>query len=120
KLLPLLQQDENHAWWMLSVLTDQILGEVASIRLVGSFQVVDAPMDGAAVSLDQLPAALQEMGLDLSPDPKTCIEGYSSYHFDPEPDPDADWRMDVIAGSTNCPPLLMGYLEEDDRAMDDY
>ena len=120
KLLPLLQQDENHAWWMLSVLTDQILGEVASIRLVGSFQVVDAPMDGAAVSLDQLPAALREMGLDLSADPKTCIEGYSSYHFDPEPDPDADWRMDVIAGSTNCPPLLMGYLEEDDRAMDDY
>ena len=29
KLLPLMQDNENKAWWILSVLTDQILGEVA-------------------------------------------------------------------------------------------
>ena len=33
-------------------------------------------------------------------------------------DPDADWRLDVIAGSTNCVPLINGYLNADNDFMD--
>ena len=32
--------------------------------------------------------------------------------------PDADWRLDVIAGSTACPPLINGYMSADDETMD--
>ena len=120
KLLPLLREDKDKAWWILSALTDQALGEVACIRLIGAFDVVDKPLDGEGIPLDHLSETLQKMGLDLSPDPRTCTDRYSSYHFDPDIDPDADWRMDIITGSTNCPPLLMGYWEEDDQVMDFY
>ena len=34
KLLPLLRENENRAWWMLSTIVDQALGEIAAIRLI--------------------------------------------------------------------------------------
>ena len=37
----------------------------------------------------------------------------------PNEDPDADWRLDVMAGSTNCVPLINGYLNADNDFMDD-
>ena len=33
-------------------------------------------------------------------------------------DPDADWRLDVMAGSTCCVPLINGYLNGDNDFMD--
>ena len=33
-------------------------------------------------------------------------------------DPEADWRLDVMAGSTNCVPLINGYLNVDNDFMD--
>ena len=36
----------------------------------------------------------------------------------PNEDPDADWRLDVMVGSTNCVPLINGYLNADNDFMD--
>ncbi|MBS1374036.1 MAG: DUF4253 domain-containing protein, partial [Sutterella sp.] len=59
------------------------------------------------------------LGKDLALDAETLLENsYVGYTREPDPDPDADWRLDVIAGSTACPPLINGYMSADDETMD--
>ena len=69
--------------------------------------------------MSQLPDALKERGLELSTDPEAYLESYLGYKMEPNQDPDADWRLDVMAGSTNCVPLINGYLNADNDFMDD-
>ena len=57
--------------------------------------------------------------------------GYSYFYLDQEgralryfekaleQDPDADWRLDTMVGSTCCVPLINGYLNADNDFMDD-
>ena len=59
------------------------------------------------------------MGLDLAADPEDYLENYIGYEMEPNEDPEADWRLDVIAGSTNCVPLINGYLSAENDSMDD-
>ena len=37
KLLPLLAEDAGKVWWMLSTLTDQVLGEIPAMAIIGDF-----------------------------------------------------------------------------------
>ncbi len=37
KLLPIIDEDENKVWWILTTLTDQILGEISHMRYIYSF-----------------------------------------------------------------------------------
>ena len=69
--------------------------------------------------LSQLPDALKERGLELSTDPEAYLESYLCYKMEPNEDPDAYWRLDVMAGSTCCVPLINGYLNADNDFMDD-
>ena len=54
--------------------------------------------------------------------PQEIVDGlranfeYLGYKMEPKQDPDADWRLDVMAGSTCCVPLINGYLNEIGRA----
>ena len=41
------------------------------------------------------------------------------YQMEADEDPDADWRMDIIAGSTCCDAIVSGYLEGGNDYMDD-
>ena len=59
------------------------------------------------------------MGLDLAADPEDYLENYIGYEMEPNEDPEADWRLDVIAGSTNCAPHINGYLSAENDSMDD-
>ena len=69
--------------------------------------------------LSDLPDKLRELGKDLALDAETLLENsYVGYTREPDPAPDADWRLDVIAGSTACPPLINGYMSADDETMD--
>ena len=34
KLLPMLREEEGRAWWMLTTLTDQVLGEIPHMRYI--------------------------------------------------------------------------------------
>ena len=118
KLLPMLRDEEGRAWWMLTTLTDQILGEIPHMRYIDSFDVLEEPKTEPSFLLSQLPDALKERGLELSTDPEAYLESYLGYKMEPKQDPDADWRLDVMVGSTNCVPLINGYLNADNDFMD--
>ena len=42
KLLPMLREEEGRVWWMLTTLTDQVLGEIPHMRYIDSFDVLEA------------------------------------------------------------------------------
>ena len=119
KLLPMLREEEGRAWWMLTTLTDQVLGEIPHMRYIDSFDVLEEPKAEPSFLLSQLPDKLREQGLELSTDPEAYLESYLGYKMEPKQDPDADWRLDVMAGSTCCVPLINGYLNADNDFMDD-
>ena len=119
KLLPMLREEEGRAWWMLTTLTDQVLGEISHMRYIDSFDVLEEPKAEPSFLLSQLPDKLREQGLELSTDPEAYLESYLGYEMKPNEDPNADWRLDVMAGSTCCVPLINGYLNADNDFMDD-
>ena len=118
KLLPMLREAEGRVWWMLTTLTDQILGEIPHMRYIDSFDVLEEPKAEPSMLMSQLPDALKERGLELSTDPEAYLESYLGYEMKPNEDPDADWRLDVMVGSTCCVPLINGYLNADNDFMD--
>lgn len=119
KLLPMLREAEGRVWWMLTTLTDQVLGEIPHMRYIDSFDVLDTPKAEPSIPMSQLPDKLKEKGLDLSTDSEAFLESYTGYKMEPNQDPDADWRLDTIVGSTCCPALINGYLGADNDFMDD-
>ncbi len=119
KLIPMLKEAEGRVWWMLTTLTDQVLGEIPHMRYIDGFDVLEAPKSEPSILMQQLPDALKERGLDLSTDPEAYLECYLGYEMEPDENPDADWRMDVMAGSTCCVALINGYLNADDGFVDD-
>ncbi|OUQ34830.1 DUF2185 domain-containing protein [Faecalibacterium sp. An122] len=118
KLLPMLEEEEGRAWWMLTTLTDQVLGEISHMRYIDSFDVLEAPRAEPSIPMSQLPDKLKEKGANLSTDPEAYLNSYLGYKMEPNKDPDADWRLDVMVGSTNCVPLINGYLDADNDFMD--
>ena len=91
---------------MLTTLTDQVLGEIPHMRYIGSFDVLETPKAEPSIRMSQLPEKLKEKGLELSTDPEAYLDSYLGYKMEPNKDPEADWRLDVIAGSTSCVPLI--------------
>ena len=119
KLLPMLREAEGRVWWMLTTLTDQVLGEISHMWYIDSFDVLEEPKAEPSIPMSQLPDALKERGLELSTDPEAYLNSYLGYKMEPNKDSDADWRLDVMVGSTNCVPLINGYLNADNDFMDD-
>ena len=119
KLLPMPREAEGRVWWMLTTLTDQVLGEIPHMRYIDSFDVLEKPKAEPSFLLSQLPDKLREQGLELSTDPNAYLESYLGYKMEPNEDPDADWRLDTMVGSTCCVPLINGYLNADNDFMDD-
>ena len=119
KLLPMLQEEEGRVWWMLTTLTDQVLGEIPHMRYIDSFDVLEEPKKEPSLRMSQLPDKLHEKGLELSTDPEAFLETYISYQMKPDEDPESDWRLDVIVGFTCCAALINGYLNADNDFMDD-
>lgn len=110
KLLPVLENEEGKAYWAVATLIDQILGEIPHMRFVDSLEVLDRPLAEPGMLLADLPARLEADGFDLDPDPARYLDTALCYQCKPSDDPDADWRLDVMAGSTTCPALINDYL----------
>lgn len=107
-----------------------------TLRRNGGYELVLSPGGDRArlFELVQLlrrkPADLWQVRVDLSSmedlpgaaegeDPAALLEnGYVAYQLEPNEDPDADWRLDVIAGSTRCPALVRQYLAGESGAVD--
>ena len=67
-------------------------------------------------SMEDVPGAPEQGETD---DPAASLENcYVTYHLEPNEDPDADWRLDTIAGSTRCPALVRQYLAGESGAVD--
>lgn len=121
KLLPLMKEEEDKVWWLLCTLTDQVLGEVSSIALIHDLDIAKQPGSGAAVLLSELPGKLRDMGYTLWDDAGDYLENsYIAYELEPVKDPEADWRLDVGAGSTRLPVLINDYMRSESGIMDDY
>lgn len=120
KLAPELAAEatKNKVWWRLTTLADMVLGEIAGMAHIEWFDVVAEPLAGEGRPLVELPEALRELGLELDIDPGAYLERYTGYQMEPNEDPDADWRQDVIVGSTSCLPLVNAYLRGEDRLVD--
>ena len=119
KLLPMLQEAEGRVWWMLTTLTDQVLGEISHMWYIDDFDVLEEPKAEPSFPMSQLPDKLKEKGANLSTDPEAYLNSYLGYKMEPNKDPEADWRLDVMVGSTCCPALINGYLNADNDFMDD-
>ena len=125
KILPLQQENAERAWWLLSTLTDQVLGEVNFIAHIGGFDLIDAPKKGPvafpAVSLEKLPQMLKSLGLTDYREGADFLENsYITYELDPVKDPDADWRLDVYTGSNRLPVLINEYMSAQSDMMNEY
>lgn len=125
KILPLQQENAERAWWLLSTLTDQVLGEVNFIAHIGAFDLIAAPKKGSvaipAVSLEKLPQTLKSLGLTDYRDGADFLENsYITYELDPVKDPDADWRLDVYTGSNRLPVLINEYMSAQSDMMNEY
>ena len=121
KLTPLLKEDTNRVWWALSMLVDQTIGEVSAIAFVAGFDVYAQPKDEPAKLLSELPELLHSMGFTLWRDGSDYLENsYLAYELEPVQDPDADWRLDVYAGSSRLPVLINDYMSAHSDLMDEY
>ena len=87
KLLPMLREAEGRVWWMLTTLTDQVLGENPHMRYIDSFDVLEKPKAEPSFLLSQLPDKLREQGLELSTDPEAYLESYLGYKMEPNERP---------------------------------
>lgn len=119
KLLPLLEKDEGRAWWMLTTAMDQELGEIPHMRHIDDFEVLREPKEEPPILLSHLAEKMKEMGLDMSTNPDAYLDIFCGYSMKPENDSDTEWRLDLMAGSTNCPALINGYLENDNTFIDE-
>ena len=60
KLLPMLREAEGRVWWMLTTLTDQVLGEISHMWYIDDFDVLEEPKAEPSFPLSQLPDKLKE------------------------------------------------------------
>lgn len=55
KLMPLIREDRGQVWWMLTTLTDQVLGEIPNMRYIEEFDLLDEPRKESHILLAELP-----------------------------------------------------------------
>ena len=118
KLDHALESDQEAVWMIISSLMERAIGEVPAMSVLDGFDVVSQPPEGDVVRLSELRSVLMDMGFNMEIDAAGSLSRYSSYELEPYPDPDADWRADVYAGSTRCANLVAGYLKGDDKWVD--
>ena len=92
------------------------------MRYVDYLDILDAPAEGAARTLDQLAdfvaAEVDPEGWPQANDPELAGQRYTAYGGKPSETEDWPLRADVYVGVTCCVPLLNGYFQRDDRCMD--
>lgn len=119
KLTPFLKENEDKVWWILTTITDQVLGELSHMRYICSFDILESEKAGEVIRLSKLPEKMESMGFDLINDAEDYLESYTGYKMEPIDDQEADWRLDTIAGSTSCAALINGYLSVDNDFVDE-
>lgn len=118
KLLPLLKENENQAYSLMSVLLDQAIGEIPAIRYVGYMNLLEAPQEGEDICLEDLLEYIKKDRETVTAD-QMC-HWYSAYEMKPSEKEEWDLREDVYAGVTTCLPVVSAYYRGDDGIMEDF
>lgn len=108
-------EDEDKVWWMLFTVVDNFIGEVANMRQVESFEVVDDLPEGQPIRLSDLPKAIEDLGIVLTNDADSYLKRYTVYKTEPNRESDGPWRFDIISGSNCCPPIVNDYYSGERR-----
>ncbi len=123
KLLSFLKEDENKAYWMMYIMLDNVIGEIAAMRYIGGVELLEKPLEGVNFSLEKLLEYLNqrfsEQDGDIMDAEKYC-ERYTVYETEPSEEEDADVRMDIYVGGTNCPTLINQYWNNAADTMNAY
>lgn len=103
------------------MLVDQTIGEVSAIAFVAGFDVYAQPKDEPAKLLSELPELLQLWTFSLAEMAATTWKNsYLAYKLKPVEDPEADWRLDVYAGSCRLPGAHQRLLTARSDMVDEY
>ena len=86
----MLREEEFRVWWMLTTLTDQLLGEIHHMRYIDRFDVLVESKEVPSIRISQLPGNLKDKVLDLSNNSERYLETYSGYEMRPYETPVAD------------------------------
>lgn len=119
KLLSMLQEDANRAWWIITTLIDQALGEISHMRYINDLYMLEDPKVEPSINLSKLSEKIIENGIKISNSLEEYIDSYFGYEMEPKEDSGADWRMDIVSGVTNSVPLIKGYFTSNNFAMDE-
>ena len=116
KLRVLAQEDPDRVEWFFHIMLDQVLGEVASILSIRSFEVLEKPAPDKSVSLARLSRCLRKEGLRLNNDVETALaKSYFGYEQVPNENWDSDWRSDIFVGQSRSRQLLIGYENQSSK-----
>lgn len=123
KLLPLLQERENEAYWIAYTMLDYAVGELAEMEYISELQILDAPYEETALSLAQvLPHFMENLSLGRKEllDARRYCELYCGYRMNPDEEAQDGLRGDVIAGSSCFLRLLNEFWQGETHIMDTY
>lgn len=123
KLLPLLPDRENEAYWLAYIMLDYAIGELAEMNYIRELRILDTPYETPALSLAQLlPHFMEKLSLSREElfDAARYCELYCGYHMTPNEEAHDGLRGDVFAGSGCFMSLLNEFLRAENRIMDSY
>ena len=104
--------DKKQVWWMLTTLTDVVLGEVAHMRYIAGFELSDAPLAESCL-LSKLPEELQKRKCDLKVSAAQYLDNcYTSYKLNnPQTEDDSPLRRDIVVGSSRLSALINEWFD---------
>lgn len=124
KLLPMLRENENQAYSIMTILLDQNMGELAAMRYIGYLDMLEEPREGEALSPEELSdhirASIDPENFDACTSGEKNCEWYTAYQMKPVQEEQRFLRRDVYVGMTSCMPLLAEYYRGEDHCMEDF
>ena len=119
KLLPTKGISYQYASLVLEYLMDIAIGEIANMRYIFNFDILEKPKSGKFIYLRDLKEKLISEGCDLDIDAEQYLESnYTEYGGQPDKNRHKIWREDIYSGSLSALELLECYVTGNDRIMD--
>lgn len=123
KLISLLKEKEGEAYWIAYIMLDYAIGELAEMKYISELEVLSAPYEGRAMTLEELlPHFMDRLsfGKDELFNAERYCQLYCGYQMKPNEDADDGLRGDVFTGSTCFLSLLNEFFRAETRIMDTF
>jgi len=121
KLLPLLQEKEDAAYWIVYTMLDYALGELAEMKYIRRLEILKSPAGEPALLLKQLlPHFMERLSLSREElfDAERYCQLYTGYQMEPDQEAQEGLRRDVYAGSGCFISLLNEFWRGEARMME--